>query len=134
VSRLYLSTSSTNLLEDQVNGFPRKLQSTILSESHVRSFAGQAFVFGTGACYAPQLYSTKEMKEAFHRQREMIGDMQYDQIFADRVFCGCNFDTNSVCAEKKDLFRFLPREEYLQTSDEVAHVLGTKYSSEELGR
>ena len=71
-----------------------------------------AYILGTGAAFG-DIYSTEEMLKAFHCQRKVVGDTEYDKDFADRVFGKCGFNGHSVTLSKEDLFRTMSRDEYV---------------------
>ena len=69
-------------------------------------------ILATAAAYGNH-YTTDEMIEAFHKQREATGDKTYDKPFVDKVLRACGFDMHSVALPKEDIFRTMTREEYL---------------------
>lgn len=72
-----------------------------------------ASVLGTGAVFGNK-YSTEEMRQAFHNQRELQGDTTYDKAFVDRLFSKLHFDSHSVYHSKENLFRRMSRSEYIK--------------------
>jgi len=73
----------------------------------------KALIVGTGAAYGNH-YTTEEMKTFFKSQRAIVGDVQFDGAFADRVLDACGFEGHSVCLPPGDVFRTMTRSEYLK--------------------
>lgn len=70
-------------------------------------------ILGTGSSFSEMKYSTDEMIAAFHHQRKVAGDTEYDHKFVDKVFTSCQFKEHSVCLPKEKLFSLFTREEYI---------------------
>jgi predicted naringenin-chalcone synthase len=96
----------------RINGVTRRHGSAVSNSTNKFSL-GETYVLGTGAAFGNH-YTTEEMRDAFHKQRALEGDTDYEKEFADKVFSKLQYDAHSVQLPKEDLFRRFTRSEYIE--------------------